>query len=101
MALPFPVEYFVIVQELEAILLCDPRAIENVCAARGNAIQLPNLIHNPEMLANPKAELVRQLSLGGVRYTKIVAGEIASQAQLNRLSHWSQSYRRFRAAAVL
>jgi hypothetical protein len=101
LVLPFPVEYVVVVEELEAILLCDPRAIECVCAERGNAIQLPNLTHSPELLDKPKEELVRQLGLGKVKYTKIVAGEIASRADLGRLCNWSQSYRNFRAAVRL
>lgn len=98
LALPFPVEYVVIVQELEAILLCDPRAIEAVCAARGNAINLLNLTQSPETLIKPKAELVKKLGLGRVSYTKVVAAEIASQADLQQLSYWSQSYRNLRVA---
>jgi hypothetical protein len=98
LALPFPVEYVVVVEELEAILLCDPRAIEAVCAARGNPIQIPNVTHNPETLDEPKGELVRTLGLGGVRYTKVVAGEIAFHANLAQLTYWSRSYRDFRVA---
>jgi hypothetical protein len=101
LVLPFPIEYVVIVEELEAILLCDPRAIECVCAERGNAIQLPNLTHSPALLPKPKVELVRQLGLGKVKYTKIIAGEIAGRADLERLCNWSPSYRNFRAAVRL
>lgn len=100
LALPFPVEYVVVVQELEAILLSDPHAIEAVCATRGRAIVLPQLTEQPDLLPDPKVELVRQLALGGVVYTKVIAQEIARHADLERLAYWSPSFVRFRAAVT-
>lgn len=96
--LPFPVEYIVIVQELEAILLCDPEAIARVCAQRGRQINPAQLRKSPELLADPKEELVKHLARGGVGYTKIVASEIAELAALERLHNWSPSYRNFQAS---
>ncbi len=75
---PFPVEIVVVVQALEAILLCDPRAIESVCQTRGKPIQIPGLVRTPEALPNPKRELVMHLIRGGLQYTRVVAAEIAS-----------------------
>jgi hypothetical protein len=95
---PFPIEYVIAVEELEAILLCDPRAIESICAERGTPIQLPNIVQSPELLPDPKGELVKHLSRGGLQYTRVVAREIANRADLGRLDYWSRSYREFRAA---
>lgn len=96
--MPFSLECVVVVQELEAILLCDPEAIASVCAERGTPVQIPQLTQSPELLADPKKELVRLLGLARLGYTKIVAGQIADRAALERLRHWSHSYRRFQAA---
>jgi hypothetical protein len=101
LVLPFPVEYVVLVEELESVLLCDPRAIESVCTIRGRPIELPNLTTSPEDLNDPKSELVKQLRGGGVTYTKAVARAIAEQSNLQSLDYWSASFRRLRVAARL
>lgn len=100
-AFPFPVEYVIVVEELEAILLCDPTAVESVCAERGSAIALPNLVQSPELIPEPKEELVRQLVRGNLTYTRAIAEQIAARADLARLAYWSQSYRDFQTAVRL
>jgi hypothetical protein len=103
--LPFPVEYVVVVQEMEAILLCDPPAIVEACTAiSGITVGLPNVTHNPESLANPKEKLEQILNERKVGYTKDVAEAIAMRATVENergASYWSPSFRRFRNAVTL
>jgi hypothetical protein len=88
-------------QELEAILLCDPEAIAAVRAERGIPVQIPQLTRSPELLDDPKRELVRLLGKGRLGYTKVISGQIAERAATERLRHWSESYRRFQLAIRL
>jgi len=99
----FPVHFVVLVQELEALLLADLRAIETVCARRGTPIaDLGNLAETPENIPDPKAYLqsiIRRHS--GSAYTKVIAGEIATESNLNTVSNWCPSFRRLRNAVTL
>jgi hypothetical protein len=103
--LPFPVEYVIIVQEMEAILLCDPQAIVEACTAiSGVTVDLPSVTHTPESLANPKEELEQILNERKVGYTKDVAEAIAMRATVENdrgAAYWNQSFRRFRTAVTL
>ena len=78
--------------------LCE-KGLKTLVLERGRNIELPNLAASPENLADPKGEIERQLRLGGVVYTKVVAGEIAQRANLDSFEYWSPSFRRLRAAA--
>jgi hypothetical protein len=70
----FPVHFVVIVQELEALFLADPRAIESVCSRRGTPIpSLGNLTETPENMPDPKS-------------------------RLEALNNWCPSFKRLRAA---
>jgi Domain of unknown function (DUF4276) len=95
----FPVEFVVIVRELESLILAAPRSIEAVCAQRGKQIVLPNLTHNPEQYADPKKRLTEILSRAGVGYTKEVASAILESADLGSLSYWCPSFQRLQRAA--
>lgn len=95
---PFSIEHVVVVNELEAILLCDPTAIASLCAERGRAIAVPQLTRSPESYIDAKQQLETILARGGVPYTRAVARELAARADLERLAYWSQSYRSFQAA---
>lgn len=99
----FPVHFVVLVQELEALLLADLRAIETVCARRGTPIpSLGNLADTPENIPDPKARLESILRRHArSAYTKMVAGEIATEANLNTMSNWCPSFRRLRDAVKL
>ena len=99
----FPVHFVVVVQELEALLLADPRAIETVCARRGTPLgSLGNLTDTPENIADPKVHLERLLwQQAKSTYTKALAGEIAAEADLSALANWCPSFRRLREAVSL
>ncbi len=103
--LPFPVEYVIVVQEMEAILLCDPPAIVEACTAiSGVTVGLPNVTHSPESMAYPKEKLDQILNERKVGYTKDVAEAIAMRATVENesgASYWSPSFRRFRNAVTL
>lgn len=96
----FPVHFVVLVEELEALLLADLRAVEIVCARRGTPIPaLGNLADTPENLPDPKAHLEGILwRHARSAYTKKVAGEIAAEANLTTISNWCPSFRRLRDA---
>ena len=99
----FPVHFVVLVQELEALLLADLRAIETVCARRGTPIpDLGNLAETPENIQDPKAYLqsiIRRHS--GSAYTKVIAAEIATEANLSTVTGWCPSFRRLGDAVTL
>lgn len=99
--LPFDVRFVVVVRELEALLLADPTAIEKVCAQRGAELHLHQLKTSPEQLQDPKAELRTILGRVKIGYTKVVAAEIASAADLDLLDYWCGSFRRLRYAVLL
>lgn len=65
-AFPFPVECIIIVEELESLMLADPRAIEAVCVERGKRIALPDLTQSPEAWHDAKARLENILSRSAV-----------------------------------
>jgi hypothetical protein len=98
----FPVHFVVLVQELEALLLADPRAIETICARRGTPIPgLDNLTDTPENIPDPKQYLESILRRANTAYTKIIAREIAAEANLNAIGNWCPSFRRLRDAVRL
>jgi uncharacterized protein DUF4276 len=97
----FPVKFVVVVQELEAWLLADPGAVDQICSGRGRRLNLSQLTASPERFLDAKKELEVVLGRAGVAYTKVVAREIAALANLDEISglaYWCPSFRRFRAA---
>jgi hypothetical protein len=97
----FPVKFIVVVQELEAWLLADPGAVDQICSGRGRRLNLPQLTDSPERFLDAKRELEVVLGRARVAYTKVVAREIAALANLDEttgLAYWCPSFRRFREA---
>ena len=87
----FPVEPLVIVQELEAWLLADEQALQNVVGIR-------MLFRSPEDFKDPKRELERLLSQGNKVYTPALAGRIADTIRIPILSKRCPSFVKFQAA---
>lgn len=77
---PFPVGLSVAVQEMEAWLLADERAISR---AVNNTVQA--VTGTIEDIPDPKSELFHILAMFSVIYTKERAGEIASYGDLNTI----------------
>jgi len=97
----FPVKFVVVIRELEAWLLADPGAVNQVCTRRGQNLNLPPLTDSPERFLDAKKELQVVLGRAGVVYTKVVAREIAELANLDEatgLAYWCLSFRSFRDA---
>jgi hypothetical protein len=91
----FPVEFVVIVQELETWLLADNNAIAQVIGTR-----VPE-IHRPlEEIRNPKEYLQRILSDAGVVYTAEVVRKIAAASDLERLGYRCPGFRTFHQAVL-
>jgi hypothetical protein len=88
----FPVEFAVVVQELEAWLIADHQAIQQVSNQRGNQRVVPPTKASPENLFDAKAALQKLLSIHGVDYTAVVAEEIAENARLEQLRYWCRSF---------
>ena len=89
----FPVEPLVIVQELEAWLLADEEALENV-------VGIKVLFRNPEDFKDPKQELERLLSQRNQIYTAARARRIAEAIRIPILSKRCPSFLKFRNAVA-
>ena len=87
----FPVEPLVIVQELEAWLLADEEALQNVVGIR-------KLVRRPEDFRDPKRELVRLLSQRNHVYNHALAGRIAEAIRIPILSKRCPSFVKFQNA---
>jgi uncharacterized protein DUF4276 len=90
----FPVEPLVIVQELEAWLLADEEALQNVVGTKRM------LVRSPEDLKDPKRQLLRLLSQRDHIYTPALAGRIADAIRIPILSKRCPSFVKFRNAIV-
>lgn len=87
----FPVEPLVIVQELEAWLLADEEALQNV-------VGISMRVRSPEDRPDPKRELVRLVAKKGHIYNHALAGRIAEAIRIPILSRRCPSFVRFRNA---
>lgn len=80
-----------IVQELEAWLLADEEALQNV-------VGISPRVRKPEDLKDPKRELVRLLSQGNHVYNHALAGRIAEAIRIPILSKRCPSFVKFQNA---
>jgi hypothetical protein len=89
----FPIEFVVIVQELETWLLADHQAIAQVTGMRTTDI------HGVlEEMRDPKQRLQKILSDAGIAYTAEVARRIAAASDLEKLCYRCPSFRTFQQA---
>jgi Domain of unknown function (DUF4276) len=89
----FPVEFVVIIQELETWLLADHQAIAQVTGMRTTDI------HGVlEEMRDPKQRLQKILSDAGIAYTAEVARRIAAASDLEKLCYRCPSFRTFQQA---
>jgi hypothetical protein len=88
----FPVAPVIIVQELEAWLIADPRALESVVSTKKGFRGFPN----PEKIRDPKAAL-RSASPSTV-YTTEIARRIAEKVDLTVLDQRCPMFSKFREA---
>ena len=96
---PFPVEFAVVVPELESWLSADHEARTVVAAERGNRLQYPIVAFPPEDRDDPKAFLESVLLEAGVRYTAVVAARLAELSDPERVRALCPSFTIFRNAA--
>jgi hypothetical protein len=89
----FPVEFLVIVQELETWLLADNEAVAQVIGSRISEIQ-----GSLEEIRYAKERLQGILSDAGIAYTAQVARKIAAASDLEKLEYRCPSFRIFRQA---
>jgi len=89
----FPVEFVVIVQELETWLLADHEAI-----AKTTSTSISEVYGVLEEIHDPKQRLQTILSEAGVAYTAEVARSIAAASDLARLAYRCPSFRTFHQA---
>jgi hypothetical protein len=83
-------------QAIEAWLMADPRAINEVARRRGvRGKEVGEVKKNIEEIVNPKGEFRKMLSQVGLEYTPPVAGEIASRIDLDRLRSRCPSFGSF------
>ena len=80
--------------ELEAWLLADEGAINQVARARGGR-DVPYIQGDLELINNPKDRLRAVLSRAGLNYTQAVAEEIAGVANLDTLKYRSRCFDSF------
>lgn len=88
----FPVEFAVIVQELEVWLIADHQAVQKVCNQRGSQRVVPPTKVSPEGLVDAKAVLQKLLFIRRVGYTPVVAQQIAENARLEQLRFWCKRF---------
>lgn len=88
----FPVISVIAVQEMEAWLIADPRALQSV-------LGVDKRFASPERVRHPKAELIR-LFPRREAYTPQMAARIAEGADVRVLERVCPSFARFRAAAL-
>ncbi len=89
----FPVEFVVIVQELETWLLTDNEAIAQV-----TGMEIAEIQGALEEIKDPKEHLQRIPSGARVAYTAEVARKIAAASDLEKLAYRCPSFRTFRQA---
>jgi hypothetical protein len=91
---PFPLEFVVIVQELETWLLADEEAISEVTLEYSG--RTVSRVNEPlEEIAAPKERLKQILSDSEVDYTKEVVRKIAAAINLQRIEYRCPSFRSF------
>jgi uncharacterized protein DUF4276 len=91
----FPVEFLVIIQELETWLLADENAIAQVIGTR-----VPEIHRHLEEIRNAKEYFRRILSDAGVVYTAEVARKIAAASDLEKLAYRCPGFRTFHQAVL-
>lgn len=92
---PFPVNFVIIVQELEAWLLADEIAIS---AVTGKTV--PRVNETLEDIYDPKSRLKQILIRCGVTYTSRVAGQIAAATQLQTIHYRCPRFGSFHQAVL-
>lgn len=95
----FPVEFAVVVPEIESWLLADQDALFTVSQERGVATRFPAANRSPEMLQHPKEHLMELLAEAGVPYTEAVAVRLAETSNLLLIEQLCPSFRSFKWAA--
>ncbi|MCL4558676.1 MAG: DUF4276 family protein [Deltaproteobacteria bacterium] len=96
---PFEVKFAFAVQELEAWLLADEKAISQVTQSRSRKT-VPRVNEAIEKIARPKEKLEDILSRADVRYTDAVAREIAKAADIATLKHRCPKFKEFYQAVL-
>ncbi len=91
---PFPRKILVIVEELEAWLLADERAVSDITKKR------QAVIRRPEEIVDPKARLKTILSDARIVYTHEVARTIAAAADVDVIESRCPWFRRFRQSLI-
>jgi Domain of unknown function (DUF4276) len=91
----FPVEFVVIVQELETWLLADHEAMAKITGRR-----VPEIHEALEEIRDPKERLQKILSDAGIAYTSEVARKIAAASDLERLAYRCPGFRTFHQAVL-
>lgn len=90
----FPTKLLIAVEELEAWLLADEKALAAVTGKPQRRLQ------NTELIFDPKAELNKILFNAGIVYTAEVARKIASSVSPNILAARCPSFKRFQDALL-
>lgn len=101
--IPIPGISVIMRRKMEALLLCDPRAVNINCVKNQERPGTPinkQLTISPETEEDPKKRLRQILSQWGIPYTPKIAKEIAMELDLNRLAYWSQSFRDLKSALL-
>lgn len=95
----FPIEFAVVMPEIESWLLADHEALSTVTRERGVATVFPAPDRSPESLPSPKERLLQSLAQAKVPYTEAVAVRIAELASLTRIEQLCTSFSMFKRAA--
>jgi hypothetical protein len=97
---PFPVEFAVVVPELEAWLIADHEARTKLSREIGGEfIQYQPLNFPPEQLPDPKMRLSKLLAAAGISYTSQVAAHLAELSNVVTIEQLCQSFTLFKRAA--
>ena len=93
-AFPDGVHFFVVRQQMDALLLADEAAITSVAIERGGR-GVPRINEAIEDLVRPKERLLRELSRARLPYTPQVCREIAASADLETICYRCPSFASF------